>query len=130
MGQTTGSAKRYFSLSACVIAIALDSSPNTCTTSKNDANSRSIIMCRVKTTFERGVFTLFPLKDDENHTSQHLHFLEQFVNIYIIQYKIKCNSITEYIPYYNQVRLKEYLGWMSPEEFLKANSAGTELMIV
>ena len=47
----------------------------------------------MKTTFDRGVFTLFPLKDEENDTPWHPHFLEQFVNNNIIQYKIKCNSI-------------------------------------
>ena len=47
-----------------------------------------------------------------------------------IRKKDVLKAVTEYIPYYNQVRLKEELGWMSPEEFLKANSAGTELMIV
>ena len=62
-------------ISVWVITIAVDSCPSTCTTSKNVANSRSIIFCRVKTAFGRGVFTLFPLEDEGNNTLWYPYFL-------------------------------------------------------
>jgi putative transposase len=39
-------------------------------------------------------------------------------------------AVIEFIPYYNNERLKESLGWMSPKEFLESNPKGTELMVL
>jgi transposase InsO family protein len=35
------------------------------------------------------------------------------------------DAVVNFIPYYNERRLKEDLGWLSPEEYRKANAKGT-----
>lgn len=47
-----------------------------------------------------------------------------------IRKKDVLKAVTEFIPYYNQVRLKEDLGWKSPKGFLESNPEGTELMVI
>jgi transposase InsO family protein len=47
-----------------------------------------------------------------------------------IRKKDVLKAVIEYIPYYNQVRLKKDLGWMTPEGFLESNPEGTELMVL
>ncbi len=34
-------------------------------------------------------------------------------------------AVTNFIPYYNEVRLKRDLGWLSPIEYREANPKGT-----
>jgi transposase InsO family protein len=35
------------------------------------------------------------------------------------------DAVVNFIPYYNEIRLKEDLGWLSPVEYRQANIKGT-----